>query len=187
MRSAVGPGEGPVVGGVLRGLLEVGVRVGRIHRSLRPVTNTPRHLLLLLLLRPVDLHGQVVEPGPGDGPDMAGDDWDQPPVIVLREDPRTPTCQEREHSRTKVPGRVDGTARVVAQTEAQSEDGDANKERNGLLGDSEVPVVSDGADTDEEEGGGGELVEETAQVGEMRDRELKRTVMTVLTLTTLPW
>ena len=78
----------------------------------------------------------------------------------------------------------------MAQTEAQSEDGDANKERNGLLGDSEVPVVSDGADTDEEEGSGGELVEETAQVGEMRDRELKRTVSPdcpILTLTSLPW
>ena len=50
------------------------VRLGVIH-------SPPDHLLLVVLLQvgPVDLHGQVVEPGPGQGAQVTRDDRDDPP------------------------------------------------------------------------------------------------------------
>ena len=50
------------------------VRLGVIH-------SPPNHLLLVVLLQvgPVDLHGQVVEPGPGKGAQVTRDYRDDPP------------------------------------------------------------------------------------------------------------
>ena len=163
VRPAVSPGQVTIgVARVLCWLLDVAVRVRRMETTTTTVplysAMSSSSQLLLLLQRPVDLDCEVVEPGPGQSPDMTGDYRDDPPVVVLSEHPGPPPGQPCEHPGPEVTGGVDGTARVVAETEAQPEDGDANKERNGLLGDSEVPVVSDGAHTDEEEGGGGELV-----------------------------
>lgn len=51
------------------------VRLGVIH-------STSDHLLLVVLLQvgPVDLHGQVVEPGPGQGAQVTSDNRDDPPA-----------------------------------------------------------------------------------------------------------
>ena len=192
VRPAVSPGQVTVgVAGVLCWLLDVAVRVRRMETTTTTVplysAMSSSSQLLLLLQRPVDLDGEVVEPGPGQSPDMTGDYRDDPPVVVLSEHPGPPPGQQGEHPGSQVSGGVDSVATVVAETEPDTQDCDADTHGDHLLIKLHIAGVRDGADTEEEEGGGGELVEETAQVGEMRDRELKRTVLTVLTLTTLPW
>ena len=91
--SAVTSRHGPGVARVLRRLLpEVGVVTIAVPLSLGmtiPVTSgrlgvvhsPPNHLLLVILLEvgPVDLHGQVVDPGPGQGSQVTRDDRDNPP------------------------------------------------------------------------------------------------------------
>ena len=170
MRSAVPPCEGPVVARVLWRLLDVILGVRRIEHGgpLHSVTDPPPSLLQVLrLLRPVELHGQVVEPGPGYGSHVTGDDGDQPPVVVLSEHPGPPPGQPCEHPGPEVTGGVDGTARVVAEAEPEAEDGNTDKERNWLLGDAQVARVRDGADTDEEQSSPSELVQQAAEEGEV--------------------
>ena len=91
--SAVTSRHGPGVSRVLRRLLsEVRIVTIAIPLSLVvtiPVTSgrlgvvhsPPNHLLLVILLevRPVDLHGQVVDPGPGQCTQMTRDNRDNPP------------------------------------------------------------------------------------------------------------
>ena len=123
--------------------------------------------LLLVLSGPVDLHGEVVDPGPGQSPDMTGDDWDDPPVVVLSEDPGTPPGQQGEHPGSEVPGRVDSVATVVAETESDTEDGDADTHGDHLFVQLHVAGVRDGADTEEEQEGSQELIKDSPGRGEM--------------------
>ena len=125
-------------------------------------------VLLLRLLRPVELHGQVVEPGPGYGSHVTGDDGDQPPVVVLSEHPGPPPGQPCEHPGPEVTGGVDSVAGVVTQTDPDAEDGDADTHRHHLLVQLHVTAVCDGADTEEEQESGQELVKHSARDGEMR-------------------
>ena len=171
MRSAVPPCEGPVVARVLWRLLDVILGVRRIEHGgpLHSVTDPPPSLLQVLrLLRPVELHGQVVEPGPGYGSHVTGDDGDQPPVVVLSEHPGPPPGQPCEHPGPEVTGGVDSVAGVVTQTDPDAEDGDADTHRHHLLVQLHVTAVCDGADTEEEQESGQELVKHPARDGEMR-------------------
>ena len=175
VRTAVCPAQVTVgVARVLCWLLEVAVRVRRMQPTttvpLHPARSSSNHLLLLLLQGPVDLHGEVVDPGPGQSPDMTGDDWDDPPVVVLSEDPGTPASHQGEHTRPQVPGRVDSVATVVAQTEPDTEDGDADTHRDHLFVQLHIAGVRDGADTQQEQESSQELIEDSPRGGEMRRR-----------------
>ena len=126
--------------------------------------------LLLLLQRPVDLDGEVVEPGPGQSPDMTGDYRDDPPVVVLSEHPGPPPGQQGEHPGSQVSGGVDSVATVVAETEPDTQDGDADTHGDHLLIKLHIAGVRDGADTEEEEAGSQELIKHSPRGGEMRGR-----------------
>ena len=175
VRAAVCPGQLTVgVARVLCWLLDVAVRVRRMQPN---TTTVPLHSarsssnhLLVLLQGPVDLHGEVVDPGPGQSPDMTGDDWDDPPVVVLSEHTRTPPSQQGEHPRSEVPGRVNSVATVVAETEPDTEDGDADTHRDHLFVQLHIAGIRDGADAEQEQEGSQELVKDSPRGGEMRRR-----------------
>ena len=173
--SAVSPGQLAVgEARVLCWLLDVAVRVRRMETTTTTVplysAMSSSSQLLLLLQRPVDLDGEVVEPGPGQSPDMTGHDWDDPPVVVLSEDPGPPASQQGEHTRSQVTGRVDSVATVVAETEPDTEDGDADTHRDHLFVQLHITGVRDGADTQQEQESSQELIEDSPRGGEMRRR-----------------